>query len=220
VPTLPGLSPSFYSSDPNAPLAYLDFSAVPGANLSGATLGRYLIGVAPGANASAVVDSLERMFPGSLAIFRQDEARQLEAANPLSGAIFGYLQTQAEIAVGILAVAVALLVYSASAERRNELATLIARGIDSRTATRLLMAEGWVVALLGAIVGIVGGLVIAATLLALASSISTNPIPIIVPVAVVAPLLAVLVGVWIAGFAGAVSIQRMDVPRVLKLRGG
>ena len=82
------------------------------------------------------------------------------------------------------------------------------------------MAEGWIVASLGILLGTFAGLLSAASLIALASTRTPTPIPLIVPWTAILPVLVVTAGVWAASFLGAVSIQRMDVARVLKLRGG
>ena len=218
VPRLPGLY-GFALQDMED-LAYLSLASLPDANLSRASSGRYLVALAPDANAIAVADAVSEVLGGRAYIRLQADARRAAAADPVSTTVLNFLQTQAYLSVVVLIVAVGLLVYSASVDRRDEMVTLIARGIDTRVATRLLMAEGWIVSLLGLVLGIVAGLVTAATFLGLASAFAPTPIPLAVPVSAVIPLFAVLVGVWVAGFAGAISVRRLDVPRLLKLRGG
>ena len=218
VPHLPGLYSSYLFEA--APLAYLDLAAVPDANLSSETIGRYLIALAPGADATVVAGRVLSALGNAGSITLREDVRRQAASSPATATVFGFLETQAYLSVVVLVVAVALLVYSASVDRRDELATLVARGIEPRMATRLLMAEGWVVSLLGLLLGVLGGIVTAATFLGLASAISPTPIPLVVPLTAAIPLAAVLSGVWVAGFLGAVSVRRMDVPRVLKLRGG
>ncbi len=220
VAALPGLAPPSYFGDSGAPLAYMDFSAVPNANLASTAVGRYLVSLDPGANASAVVTAIRDLFPPDVYVYTQLDALRQEALNPITGTVFDYLETQALLGVGILVVAIGLVVYSASAERRDEFATLVARGIDSASVRRLVMAEGWVVSILGMMLGAFGGLVTAITLLALVSLLTPSPIPLIVPATVLVPLALAVVGIWAAGVAGSFSIRRMDVARVLKLRGG
>ena len=214
VPRLPGLFSEGYT------VAFLDFAAVPDADLSLSADGRYLIALAPGASGTEVADAVSAVLGGSSWTLLREEVRRQAGSNPVSATVFGFLETQAYLSVVVLVVAIALLVYSASVDRRDELATLLARGIEPKMATRLLMAEGWVVSLLGLLLGVLGGLVTAATFLGLGSAISPTPIPMVVPATAAIPLLAVVVGVWVAGFLGAASVRRMDVPRVLKLRGG
>ena len=210
------------------PFTFLDFSSVPGANFTSQVMqGRILIAVEPGSDsgtvAQAVSDALMDLFPlriGFVSVITQAEAIRYEMENAPAGAIFSYLRTQTEIAVGLSVVGVGLLVYTGAALRRDELATLVARGAGPSAVAKLVMAEGWVVSFLGLLLGILGGLVTAATFLALASFLGQTPIPFVIPLSVVGPLLAAVLGVWIASYLGALSIQRMDVARVLKLRGG
>jgi len=106
---------------------------------------------------------------------------------------------------------IGLLVFSAASARRNELVTLVARGLGPQLAARLVMAEGWIVALLGILLGTCTGLLVAASVLRITSSYTWIPIPFVLPWTVVLPVLVVIAGVWAASFLGAL---------VLKLRGG
>jgi len=203
------------------PISYLDLSALPpDYNASAVSTATYLISLAPGTDSRVAAAAISKVLGGAVNVRTQDEARRMEAANPVASAVFGYLSSQGQIAVGLLVVAVGLLVYSAAVERRDELATLVARGAGTRSVGRLVMAEGIVVSLLGLLLGVVAGLVTAGTFLALISSVVSPPVPFVVPLAVVIPLVGVVLGVWLASFLGALTIQRMDVARVLKLRGG
>ncbi len=218
VPRLPGLHvPLGTSMDTEA---YLSFAAVPDANLTEAWNGRYLVRLRSGANETAVIDSIRDFLGPAVSITSQQEQRRFEAANPLTITVFGYLQAQSYMSILILVVAVALLVTSAAAERQDEFATMMARGLDARRAWRLLAVEGWVVCILGLVVGVFGGLITAWTFLWLAATVSSTMVPFVVPWTVVIPLLAILGGTWVAGLLGAWFIQRMDVSRLLKLRSG
>lgn len=219
VPALPGLYP-FTPDDPGE-LVYVDVSVLPAtANLSFAESWRYLIGLEPGASSQAVASELSDMLAGDVWVRTLEDARSAAAGSPFSVATFRFLEAQIQLAIAMLVVAIGLFVYSAAAERREELATLVARGFGPRTIRKLLMAEGWVVTLLGLAVGAVGGLVTAAAFVALGSLLTPVPVPLVVPAIVVVPLLGAAVGVLAASYLGAASIQGMDVARVLKLRGG
>ena len=73
---------------------------------------------------------------------------------------------------------------------------------------------------LGILLGVGAGLLTVASFFALISSASSIPVPFVVPLILVIPLLAIVVAVWLASLLGALAIRRMDVARVLKLRGG
>jgi len=199
----------------------LDISALgPRLNLSQAYQGRYLIALAPGTDAGAVRDAIAGLFPGTLFPRTLEEAKEQDARNALATTTFSYLRVQANVAIVLLGVTVGLFVFAASAERRDELATLIARGAGAKAVHRLLMAEGWIVAILGIVLGVIGGLVTVATFFALVSSLSLATVPFVVPSSLVLPLLAIILGVWLASLLGTFAIRGMDIARVLKLRGG
>ncbi len=215
VRDLPGLAPGFPME-----ATFVDFSTVPGATMFSWRGVSYLIAVESGANPRQVAQNASAVFGGYASVVTQAEAFEQEARNPLSAAVFSYLTTQTHVALLLSVLGVGLLVYTGAALRREEFATLVARGARPRTVAKLVMAEGWVVSLLGLMLGVVAGLVTAATFLTLASIVSPTPIPFVVPATVLWPLLAAVLGVWVASFIGALSIQRMDVARALKLRGG
>lgn len=218
---LPGLYWSFPGEEPYSSIVYVDAPSLgPTLNLSQAIQGRYLIALEPGANSTAVRVAIEALFTGPMDVRTFDEAIAMDASNAVTTATFLYLRVQANIAIVLLGVTVGLFVFSAFAERRDEFATLIARGAGMKVVIRLLMAEGWVVSVLGIVLGVVAGFATVTMIFALVSTISQTPIPLIVPLTLAIPLLAIVVAVWLASLLGALAIRRMDVPRVLKLRGG
>jgi hypothetical protein len=216
VRDLPGLAPGFPME-----LTFVDFSTVPGATAFPLMRGvSYLVAIEAGADPRQVAQNASAVFGGHASVVTQAEAFEQEARNPMSAAVFSFLTTQTHVALLLSVLGVGLLVYTGAALRREEFATLVARGARPRTVAKLVMAEGWVVSLLGLMLGVVAGLVTAATFLTLASIVSPTQIPFVVPATVLWPLLAAVLGVWVASFMGALSIQRMDVARALKLRGG
>src|SRR5439155_1095312 len=77
----------------------------------------------------------------------------------------------------LMVLGIGLLVFSAASARRNELVTLVARGLGPQLVARLVMAEGWIVALLGILLGTCTGLLVAASVLRITSSYTWIPIP-------------------------------------------
>jgi putative ABC transport system permease protein len=215
VPSIPGIR-----IDTNNPQAYLDFSVLhPGLEDDVAIRWKYLVAVAPSAEASASAQILEDRFQDQASVWTLEERLRDELANPVRAGTFAYLTIQSQMAALLMVVGIGLLVFFAASARRNELVTLVARGLSRATVARLVMAEGWVVALLGILLGTAMGLLVTASVLAITATILPIPMPLIVPASVVLPLFVVVAGVLAASFLGALSIQRMDVARVLKLRG-
>jgi len=209
------------SYGPTSPQWYLDFSALPPGVIERlGRLSRLFVALTPGADSASVVAGIRALFGETAYIRTSEEALRIELANPVRAGTFQYLMTQSQLAAILMVLGIGLLVFSAASARRNELVTLVARGLGRELAARLVMAEGWIVALLGIILGTATGLLVAASVLRIASSYTWIPIPFVLPWTVVLPVLVVTAGVWAASFLGALAIQRMDVARVLKLRGG
>jgi len=183
-------------------------------------LSRLFVALTPGADSASVVAGIRALFGETAYIRTSEEALRIELANPVRAGTFQYLMTQSQLAAILMVLGIGLLVFSAASTRRNELVTLVARGLGRELAARLVMAEGWIVALLGILLGTATGLLVAASVLRIASSYTWIPIPFVLPWTVVLPVLVVTAGVWAASFLGALAIQRMDVARILKLRGG
>ena len=216
VPTLPGMS-----YGPTWPQWYVDFSALPPGVIERlGRLSQLFVALTPGADSARVVASLRALFGENAYIRTSEEALRIELANPVRAGTFQYLETQSQLAAILMVLGIGLLVFSAASARRNELVTLVARGLGPQLVARLVMAEGWIVALLGILLGTCTGLLVAASVLRITSSYTWIPIPFVLPWTVVLPVLVVTAGVWAASFLGALAIQRMDVARVLKLRGG
>jgi hypothetical protein len=216
VPTLPGMN--FGSATAQS---YLDFSALPPQVLNDpGDLPSLLIAVAPGTDAAAVAGSLRALFGESASVRTWEEGLRAELMNPVRAGTFQYLATQSQLAAILMVLGIGLLVFSAASSRKNELVTVVARGLGRNLAVRLVMAEGWIVALLGILLGTATGFLLSVAILRITSSYTMFPIPFVVPWTAVLPVLGVTAGVWAASYFGAFSIQRMDVARVLKMRGG
>lgn len=220
VPAMAGLHAQYGGS--LLDLAYVDFGSLPpGWNASFANSWRFLIRLTPG----AVPEDVGRAVSTALysASYRtQEETRRQALADPAANLFFGFLLSQGQLAVAILVVAIGLFVFSSAAGRREELATLVARGFRSRTVASLLMAEGWVVTILGILLGLFAAFITVGTVLWIAALLNPTPtpVPFVVPATVLVPLGLVVLGVFAAGWLGTVVIRRMDVVSVLKMRGG
>src|SRR5438093_774628 len=161
VPTLPGMS-----YGPTWPQWYVDFSALPPGVIERlGRLSQLFVALTPGADSARVVASLRALFGENAYIRTSEEALRIELANPVRAGTFQYLETQSQLAAILMVLGIGLLVFSAASARRNELVTLVARGLGPQLAARLVMAEGWIVALLGILLGTCTGLLVAASVL-------------------------------------------------------
>ncbi len=220
VPTLPGMS-----GDRSVSQLYLDSSSVAPDTLTRIP-GRvkFLVKLSPDATLATVVASILALFPqGTANVRTSEEALGVDVTNDpvqVGVATLRYLAIQSQLAALLMVLGIGLLVFTAATARRNELVTLVARGFGRDLVARLVMAEGWIVALLGVLLGTVTGLLVAPSVLVIASSYLPIPIPFVVPWTALVPVFVVAAGIWVASFLGAVSVRRMDAARVLKMRGG
>jgi len=215
VPSIPGMDVG------PTPQAYANLSMLP-AEVEGEVGGAwtYLIRLSSGTDPAAVVESLRSLFGPAVSVLTLADTLRADDVASVRAGTFMYLATQSQMAAVLMVVGIGLLVFSAASARRDELVTLVARGLPRNKVARLVMAEGWIVALLGIMLGTFAGLLTAASVLILASTRLPFAMPLVVPWTVVIPLLLVTAGVWVAAYLGALSIARMDVARVLKMRGG
>src|SRR5947207_8385315 len=137
VPTLPGMS-----YGPTWPQWFLDFSALrPGGIERLGSLSQLFVALTPGTDSVGVVASLRALFGENAYIRTSEEALRIELANPVRAGTFQYLETQSQLAAILMVLGIGLLVFSAASTRRNELVTLVARGLGPQLVARLVMAD-------------------------------------------------------------------------------
>ena len=158
----------------------------------------------------------------------QVAAEQIEQlrSNPVFRAFFGFIELEMAFMVVILTAGLGVILYAATLERDVELAAIRARGASGWQTAGLLIGEAASIMLIGLIVGTGIGI--------LAAYLSTSVIAAgpgtagesLVPNLFIFPLEALLllvlapVAMLLTSFAVTIRIARMDIARVLKLRGG
>jgi len=158
----------------------------------------------------------------------QVAAEQIEQlrSNPVFRAFFGFIELEMAFMVVILTAGLGVILYAATLERDVELAAIRARGASGWQTAGLLIGEATSIMLIGLIVGT--GIGILAAFLS-TSFIAAGPGTAgesLVPVLFVLPPEALLLLVFapaamlLTSFAVTIRVARMDIARVLKLRGG
>src|SRR2546425_2779775 len=147
-------------------------------------------------------------------------------SNPVFRAFFGFIELEMAFMVVILTAGLGVILYAATLERDVELAAIRARGASGWQTAGLLIGEAASIMLIGLLVG--AGIGTLAAFLS-TSFISAGPGTAgesLVPVLFIFPpealLLLVLApaAMLLTSFAVTFRITRMDIGRVLKLRGG
>jgi len=158
----------------------------------------------------------------------QVAAEQIEQlrSNPVFRAFFGFIELEMAFMVVILTAGLGVILYAATLERDVELAAIRARGASGWQTAGLLVGEAASIMLIGLIVGT--GIGILAAYLS-TSFIAAGPgtageslVPVLFVLPPEALLLLVLApaAMLLTSFAVTIRIARMDIARVLKLRGG
>ena len=158
----------------------------------------------------------------------QVAAEQIEQlrSNPVFRAFFGFIELEMAFMVVILTAGLGIILYAATLERDVELAAIRARGASGWQTAGLLIGEATSIMLIGLIVGTGIGILAAylsTTFIAAGPGTAGESL---VPVLFVLPPEALLLLVFapaamlLTSFAVTIRVARMDIARVLKLRGG
>jgi len=185
---------------------------------------RYLIDLRLGADWRTVKVEIEAMGASQVRVY-EEEVEQTKAG-PMFTSLVGFIYIEIAYIIVILTVGLALIIYAATIERDVEFAAITARGSAGWQTAGLLVGEAFSIMLIGLLVGVSIGLISAYLTSQIFFGGSTGgvqslvPLPFRIPVetlylVVLAPaamLLTVLLVSW--------RVAKMDVARVLKLRGG
>lgn len=155
-------------------------------------------------------------------------AEQIEQlrSNPVFRAFFGFIELEMAFMIVILTAGLGVILYAATLERDVELAAIRARGASGWQTAGLLIGEAASIMLIGLLVGTGVGTLAAFLSTSFISAGPGTTGEALVPVLFIFPpealLLLVLApaAMLLTAFAVTFRVVRMDIGRVLKLRGG
>lgn len=182
---------------------------------------RYLVSLRQGADWRAAQEGIRLLGAGGIRV-AQEEVDQLRSV-PLYRAFFGFMELEIAFMVVILTAGLALILYAASLEREVELAAIRARGASGWQTAGLLVGEAWSIMLVALVVGAGVGVLsayLSTTFVASGAGESLVPRFLIVPPESLLLLAAAPIAMLITSFLVSLRVARMDIGRVLKLRGG
>jgi putative ABC transport system permease protein len=181
---------------------------------------RYLVDLRPGADWRAAKEGILDLGASGIRV-AEEEVEQLRSV-PLFRAFFGFMELEMAFMVVILTAGLGLILYAATLEREVELAAIRARGASGWQTAGLLVGEATSIVLVGLVVGAGIGILSAflSTTFASGSGESLVPLFLIVPVTSLLLLAAAPIAMLITSFLVSLRVVRMDIGRVLKLRGG
>ena len=185
---------------------------------------RYLVALRAGADWRTAKADITALGASSVSV-AAEQIEQLRS-NPVFRAFFGFIELEMAFMVVILTAGLGVILYAATLERDVELAAIRARGASGWQTAGLLIGEASSIMLIGLIVGTGIGVLTAYLSTTL---ISAGPgaagealVPMLFTIPIEALLLLVLApaAMLLTSFAVTIRVARMDIARVLKLRGG
>src|SRR6266566_1786380 len=182
---------------------------------------RYLVDLRAGADWRAAKDGIRSLGASGIRV-AGEEVEQLRSV-PLFRAFFGFMELEMAFMVVILTAGLGLILYAATLEREVELAAIRARGASGWQTASLLIGEASSILLVGLVIGAGIGVLTAylsTTLGVSDAGESLVPRFLVVPVASLLLLAAAPIAMLITSFLVSLRVARMDIGRVLKLRGG
>jgi putative ABC transport system permease protein len=182
---------------------------------------RYLVDLHAGADWRTAKEGIRRLGASEIRV-AEEEIEQLRSV-PLFRAFFGFMELEMAFMVVILTAGLGLIMYAATLEREGELAAIRSRGASGWQTAGLLIGEASSIMIVGLVVGAGVGVFsayLSTTMVVSGSGESLVPLFLIVPVASLLLLAAAPIAMLITSVFVSLRVVRMDVGRVLKLRGG
>src|SRR6266540_4960711 len=183
---------------------------------------RYLVDLRAGADWRTAEEGIRSLGASGIRV-ADEEVEQLRSV-PLFRAFFGFMELEMAFMVVVLTAGLGLILYAATLEREGELASIRARGASGWQTAGLLVGEASSIMLVGLVVGAGIGVVSAylSTTLGVSGTGGESLVPLflIVPVTSLLLLAAAPIAMLIVSFLVSLRVARMDIGRVLKLRGG
>jgi len=184
----------------------------------------YFISLQPNADWKAAKDDITGLGASNVVVYQE----QLDLLQGGIGArsTNGFMAMEVAFIVVILTAGLCLILYAATLERDTEFAAIIARGATGWQTAGILMGEGFSILLVGLAVGAGMGILTAFIETDLLFAGIGSPAPPLIPLLFVLPpnvlLLLILapVAMFVGAFIVSIRIARMNVAKVLKMRGG
>jgi putative ABC transport system permease protein len=184
----------------------------------------YLVDLKQGADWRAAKADVQALGASGIRVY-QEELEQA-TSGPLFSSLFGFIYVEIAYIIVILTVGIGLIIYAATIERDVEFAAITARGSTGWQTAGLLVGEALSIMLIGLLVGLSIGLVSSylTSLAFFGGSIggvqSLVPYPFRIPVETLYLLVLAPTAMLLTVFLVSWRVAKMDIARVLKLRGG
>lgn len=187
----------------------------------------HLINVQEGHDPSVVADRIEEELSsyGMLDPIVLEEEIDEMLNDPFQGSIYNLMMIEVAFAILILTLGIGVVMYVATLERKDEFASIMARGASHRQLSSLMLGEGVSIMVIGLSIGIAVGILtsfvfneLISYTLEVSSALLDRPLTIgsqtliIIAVSVVSLILATVIA--------TIGVRRMKLAQALRRRGG
>jgi ABC-type lipoprotein release transport system permease subunit len=208
---------------------YIDFSALktPVSPTNGGWV--FLVDVEKGVDSKIVENAIEENFSTKSIEIQNLDSTLDDLQNEMpSNSILYIMLVNVSFMIIIITVGLGLILFIAISERKNEFATMMARGAEAKQIAVLILGEALSITLVGAVVGISTGLFTAYTFNKMLSSntpfgTSGNTLserPLIIPWYGVLVIILALVSLIITSIIAAHRAKKIKLHQALRARGG
>jgi putative ABC transport system permease protein len=230
VRALPGLEvPDEDDYDIWGALVYLDFAAL-NTNISDADAGwEYLINVEKGVDSKVVENAISENFSANVGRIYNMETRLSNIQNDIStSSILFIMLVDIGFMIIIITVGLGLIMFISISERKNEFATIMARGAEAKQMLVIILGEALSISMVGAVVGISSGLFTAYTFNRMISSNNLfgssggilSDRPLIIPWYGILVVILALAALLVTSLIAAYRVKRIKLHSALRVRGG
>jgi putative ABC transport system permease protein len=229
VRALPGLEAHRWDEHHWGDQIYMDYSSIETPISTIDTGWHFLVDVEKGKDPTLVETAIQARFPLEIREIRNLDSEISKVRNDMSSRSTLYIML---INIGFLliliTVGLALVLFIAISERKNELATIIARGAETKQVAVLVVGEALSITLVGVIVGVFSGLFTAYTFNKI---LSTNTLfgfgeatmsgrPLIIEWYVVLIVIFAVLILLFTSLLAAYRAKKIKVHQALRIRGG
>lgn len=184
---------------------------------------RILVDLEPGADWQEAKAAIVAMGVGDVQVYEEELVRQL--SDPFYRSVLGFISMEVAFIVAILTAGLGLILFAATLERDVEFAAIRARGASGWQAAGLLTGEASSIMIIGLAIGTTMGLLVAYFLLqvfVVSFGVQEALIPFLFELPPEGSLLVAItpVAMILTTLAIAGRVARLNIARVLKLRGG
>jgi ABC-type antimicrobial peptide transport system permease subunit len=187
----------------------------------------HLIDVQKGYDSSVVADRIEdelSSFGALNPIVLKEEIDEM-LDDPFQGSIYNLMMIEVAFAILILTLGIGIVMYVATLERKDEFASIMARGASNRQLSNLMLGEGVSIMVIGLSIGIAVGMLtsfIFNEFISYTLEVSNSLLdrPLIFGFQTMTVIAVSIVSLILATVIATIGVRRMKLAQALRRRGG